>query len=268
MISREKRTFFSITGIICFVIFAHYLNWLKPVENFFRSFINPLSAKLYDISNIKDQKLAQFKTIDELQSAYLKLDEEYLKTKIDVVNLQLLTQENIELKKQLNFLDEKKVSVLGARVIGKNIDPLGNTIIIDRGRLDGVDLQYAVSAGTGVLVGKIVRVENHSAVVQLINDNHSKIAGMLANGNASIGLVEGGYGISIRMNYVPQNENINIGDSVISSGLEQNIPRGLLIGSVEAIEKEAYQPFQSAILKPTVNLEKISLVSVLVPQKE
>ena len=53
-------------------------------------------------------------------------------------------------------------------------------------------------------------------------------------------------------------------DSVVTSGLESGIPRGLLIGKVEAVEKEAYQPFQKAVLTSLINLEKISLVSIIV----
>jgi len=52
----------------------------------------------------------------------------------------------------------------------------------------------------------------------------------------------------------------------VTSGLEKGIPQGLLIGTVEAIEKEAYQPFQKAILNPLANLDKITLVSVLINQ--
>jgi rod shape-determining protein MreC len=65
------------------------------------------------------------------------------------------------------------------------------------------------------------------------------------------------------MNYIPQNEIIKVGDMVITSGLEENVPSGLLIGVIEAVEKEAYQPFQKAVITPSVDLTKIKQVLVI-----
>jgi len=75
--------------------------------------------------------------------------------------------------------------------------------------------------------------------------------------------VEGGYGISLRMNLIPRDEAVRIGDQVVSSGLEKNIPRGLLIGTVAVIENEPYKPFQQAILNSVADLSKLTVVGAL-----
>lgn len=263
MISKTK-TFTSIILVLAIIIFFHYLGWLRPIENFFRSLINPLSVVMYDLSIKSGNETKQFSSVEELKLAYLKLAEDNRQLEIKTADYGLLKQENDDLKKQLNFLQKQKMPTIGAQVIGKNIDPLGNTVIIDRGLEDGIKIDQPVIADNGILVGKIARVENSTSIVRLINDNQSKIAAMVINMDRSMGLVEGGYGISVRMNFVPQNETINVGDLIVSSGLEKTIPKGLLLGTVEAVEKEAYQPFQQAVLQPAINLEKLSLVSVLV----
>ena len=58
--------------------------------------------------------------------------------------------------------------------------------------------------------------------------------------------------------------DLNIGDVVVTSGLEEGMPRGLLIGTVEAVEKEAHQPFQTAVIKPFISFSKITLASILI----
>ena len=59
------------------------------------------------------------------------------------------------------------------------------------------------------------------------------------------------------------NKKNNICDQIITSGLEQSIPRGLLIGEVAVAENEAYQPFQQAVLTTATDLSKLTIVSVL-----
>ncbi|MBU2542913.1 rod shape-determining protein MreC [Patescibacteria group bacterium] len=263
----KVKTFLSITTVIFIFICFHYIGWLLPFENFFYKFITPGSQIIHSLSiKINDQE-ENFESIDDLKTAYQKTKKEIIKMQVEQIQISLLEQENKELKKQLNFLKEKGYYYIGANVIGKNIDPLGNTIILNRGSSDGVKLNNAVIIDEGIIVGKIAKVEKNLSVVRLINDNQSKIIAAITNQDKSSGLVEGGYGISVYMNFIPQNETIVIGDMIITSGLEENIPKGLLIGRVEAVEKEAFQPFQKAIISPLVNLEKITIVSIIIPKE-
>jgi rod shape-determining protein MreC len=86
---------------------------------------------------------------------------------------------------------------------------------------------------------------------------------VVLNDDSSPGVVDGGYGISLRMQFIPRNENVHIGDQIVTSGLEDKIPKGLLLGTVAVVENEAYQPFQEAVLTPAVNLSKLTFVTVI-----
>ena len=174
----------------------------------------------------------------------------------------LLTEENDNLREQLNFLDKETISI-GADVISRSTDVLRNTIVINRGLEDGVLMDLPVITGRGFYIGKIKRVDSNSSVVQLISDQYSRVASTVLNKEKSIGVVEGGFGLSLQMNLIPQNEYISVGEDVITSGLEENIPYGLILGHIDIVEKEPYQPFQKALLSPYVNLNKIQTVSVL-----
>lgn len=247
----KRKTFFSILVLIILVIVSHFFGLLNPLENFLRDIVSPGSNLMYGLSV-------------KMGGEENKCADELLKNKTAETALQLAQEENNELRAQSRFLKKQKWQTVGADVTGKNIDTLGNTLIINRGSRDGVKENDPVIIHDGILIGKIARVEEKISVIRLINDNQSKFAATIMNTDRSLGLIEGGYGISVQMNYIPQNETINIGETIITSGLEDNVPRGLLIGAIETVEKEAYQPFQKAIVKPLADLNKINLVSVII----
>ncbi len=212
-----------------------------------------------------EDELDQIKNIERLKGEYRELEEKYLTNLVQGTELEVLRQENSLLRDQLAFFNKNKYyHHVGAEVIGENIDPVGSTLIIDRGSDSGINPGNPVIVGDGIMIGKVLRVNEQTSLVRLLNDSQSRVAAMVMNGEKSIGLVEGGFGISIRMNFIPQNEKLNLGDLIVTSGLEQGILKGLLLGKVEVIEKEAYQPFQKAILSPLVDFSKIDLVSVIV----
>lgn len=257
-------TFLAVSAVIGLTILFHYFGWLKPVESFFRYIVNPGSKAMYALSVKINNEDENFKTPEDLLSAYEKMKNEWLKNKINEVELQTLRQDNENLRQQLNFLKTKNYDSIGAEIIGKNIDPTESTLIINRGSKDGVEEGGPVVVGDGILVGKIAKVEDSTAVVRLLDDNQSRVAATVVNYEKSIGLIEGGYGISVQMNLIPQNESVSVGDMIVTSGLEEKMPRGLLIGVIQAVEKEAHQPFQKAVIKPFMSFDKVTMASVLI----
>ncbi len=244
----------------------HYIGWLKVPENVMRRMIVGLSDPIYRLSSQAGQGSNQFATKEELEAAYQDMERRFKEVEVDMVQFELIKKENQQLREQLHFFRTTPYQHVGAvvsRVVGKDIDPMSNTVVVNRGAKDGVAVGNPVIVANGVLVGKIARTEEDISVVRLINDNQSKVAATVMNKEQSIGLVEGGFGISVRLNFIPQNETVQVGDSIVTSGLEDEIPRGLLIGRVESVEKEAYQPFQKAVLSPAANLEKIQDVSII-----
>lgn len=263
----KMKTAVSITIVIGIVVVIHRFGWITDIEHGMRRIILALSGSLYSVSVTPADSIRRFQTTEELESAYLQLEETIKKTEIGAVQFELMQKENEQLRKQLRFLQETPYQYVGAvvsRVVAKDIDPVSNTVVIDRGTQSGVSVGDPVIVGEGILVGKIARVEESMSVVRLINDNQSKVAATVVSKEKSIGLIEGGFGISVRLNFIPQHEVVQVGDRVVTSGLEDGIPRGLLIGIVESVEKEAYQPFQKAVISPSVNLERIQDVSVII----
>ncbi|OIO19549.1 MAG: rod shape-determining protein MreC [Candidatus Magasanikbacteria bacterium CG_4_10_14_0_8_um_filter_32_14] len=263
MVTKSKTaTFFTIFFVIIFVVGFNYFHWLDFVE---KPLIFIVDWSLKPINKIKlyFKKTEQPLTTDDINT----LEQIKEKNQLSEINVQILTEENLELKKQLNFFVQNNFEHVGAVVLSRTVNPLATTIMIDKGNKDGIQEGDPVVVNNGILIGKIIKVEDNRSVVRLINDNNSAIGATIMNRERSIGLVEGGYGLGVRMNYIPQNEVITPGDIIISSGLSDTIPRGLVIGNIEVVDKKPNEPFQQAVITPTADLSYINLVSIIVHKK-
>lgn len=255
----KSRIAVSISVVVAVVIMLHYLGWLSPIEHVFRQIVNKGAKPLYSLS-IQNTAVS---TTDDTNTSNIVIEE--LQTIIARLELEkdVLTEENDELRKHLNFFSSSTFSYIEAEIIGKNVDPVANTLIINKGTEFGIQIGDPVIAKEGIFIGKIARVERETAIVRLLQDGQSKVAATIRNEEKTLGIIEGGYGVSVQMNFIPQNETINIGDKIMTSGLEASVPRGLYIGTVEEVQKETYEPFQEAIVTPEINTQRLHIVSVI-----
>lgn len=180
---------------------------------------------------------------------------------------QRLEQENEQLKKIISFQAKTNYRQVSTRVISRDFVSSEQILVLDAGSNEGLEVGQPVIAADGVMVGKIIKTNEHLAWLRLLNDGSSQVAAKILSRDKSIGVVEGGYGLSVKMNYIPRNETVAVGDIVVTSGWEMTVPAGLVLGQVVAIENESYKPFQQAVISPLVNLEKLSIVSVLIRTK-
>jgi len=184
---------------------------------------------------------------------------------LELLNSQLLSaqQENEELRVSLNYLKENPYTSIGAEVIGKSSATYEQVLIINKGTIHGIKPGYPAIVGEGYLVGKIIVAHKTYSLLQLLIDNNSAVAATIQNIDKTSGVVNGEYGLSLQMNFIPQNENVVVGDKVISSGLEKYIPRGLLLGVVEEVSVEQGELFKAADIKTMLDFNKITSLIIL-----
>lgn len=252
-------------AVIVLLLGLHYLNWLKPAENVLVRVLTPIQAKARDFSSgIKDF------SNNWLNKRNLLLENNDLKEKlktsrVDQAKLNSLSAENELLKKELKFLEERPVKYVAAKIVTGISDPLSQSVIINRGRKDGITKGLAVVADKGILVGKVYEVRDNFSKVLLLTDSQSKVAATIQNLDLTIGLVEGQFGLSFAMTNIPQNQAVAEGDLIVTSGLEGNIPKDLLIAQVESVNQVESEIFKTAILKPVIPFNNLSYVLVIIP---
>jgi rod shape-determining protein MreC len=188
-----------------------------------------------------------------------------------------LRHENDELKLQLNQLQSKaaeadrlgtllsfrqahqSISMVVARVIGTSADTASQTIYLDRGERDNIRRNMGVITPDGV-VGKVIESYRNTSQVLLLTDKDSGVGAMLAE--TRIQSPVGGLGEPLlSMKYVANDDTVNVGDRVVTSGMDRIFPRDLPVGTVTQIKPGT--PFKQIRLRPAANLERLEEVIVL-----
>ncbi len=170
-----------------------------------------------------------------------------------------MESENARLRELMSFKQEAALKGIVARVIGFDPSNWSKIVTIDSGRLRGVERGQAVVAGNGV-VGQVISVGQLSSRVLLIIDHTSGIDAIVQGGRAR-GVIEGS-GEGCQLNFVPIEEEVRVGDRVITSGMDGVYPKGLLVGVVANVEKKGQGMFQKIAVTPAVNFRKIEEVLV------
>ncbi len=173
--------------------------------------------------------------------------------------------EALRLRGLLNFHDaHPETEMLAAEVIGSSSDSSSHTLFINRGEKDRIRMNYAVITPDGV-IGKIVEVFPRSAQVQLINDPNSGV-GALFSTTRTHGVVRGTGDPNPHMEYVIDEEKVQKGEVVVTSGEDKIFPKDLLIGTVATAQPG--NPFQTITVTPAARLDRLEDVIVLLSQHD
>ena len=251
--------------VVLFILFFHYLGWLRPIENLTVRIFSPVQEFFYSLSQHSGGFYDAWLKKRDLLAENEKLRGELAKLSVDYGLLKSLEEENSVLKKELNFIEEKKQRFIAAKIISGVSDPLTKSVIINRGSRDGIEKGLAVISQQGVVVGKVIEVNEDFSKVLLLSDNRSKVAVKLYNLDHTVGLVEGSFGLSFSMTNIPQNQQIEEGDLVVTSGLEGKIPNNLPVAKVESVKSVESEIFKTAILSPIIPFDSLSYVLVIIP---
>lgn len=184
---------------------------------------------------------------------------------IQAQETQVLREENELLRAELGFTQRAGVEYIVASVLAKSISHSVSRFVIDVGTDDGVQLGAAAVTGEGIYVGKITNVGRHSATVSAPTDPSHSVAVSLLNESRTIGVATGSIGDLLQIDFIPTDEVIGQNDLVVTSGLEDLIPSGLIVGVVNTVTELTGSPFQQAIVEPLSDMRRLSIVLILNP---
>ncbi len=262
-----------VTVMILLAAFVFYSLHLKdkeresPIE---RTVLNLMSPAIKVISRINDGAAGIWN--DYMNLVGVQKENRQLRETVKSLNSRLLESReavlaNERLKKMLDLKNSLSVPSLAASVIGEDGTPWFKTILIDRGERDGLREGMPVIAANGV-IGQLVKVVASSSRVLLITDHASGVAGIIQRSRAR-GVVKGKGGGTCSLEFALADEDVKVGDTVITSGIGGVFPKGLIIGEVSMVKKGEYGIFQTVEVRPAVNLARLEEVLVLLqPPRE
>lgn len=268
MRTRISIIIFIVVAVIFFIILLQFLPLTKPLNGFLSLLTNPLNAQVYQKTTSFSNWISFLFHSRERLSEMEKLKNEVMILSNQVAGLQKTALENETLRQQLDFLEAVRYAYLLTNVIGR-IEQSGQVVLIlDKGEQDGVRTGLPVVVNNGILTGKILKTEKQKSFLLLSIANESRIAAAFANQNGTSGMVKGEHNLSLKMELIPKEALIKPGDIVITSGLENFIPRGLVIGKIEEITTKESDLFQTAYLQSLYSIPDLQILAILLAPEE
>lgn len=260
--NRSGTTFAVLLSLALLALVLHSTNNLQPVESLVLVALAPVQSGL---TLVADQVRGVGQTVydlAELRQRNKQLQDAVDRLMVENVRLREVESENQNLLSLLNFVEANPFyQYTASRVIGRDPGNLLGYIMIDAGRRSGIKSGMVVITERG-LVGQVTDVAETSSKVLLITDPLSGVNAVVQRSRAT-GLVRGEVGGLLRLEEIPQEANLEMGDIVLTSGLGSTFPRGLVVGQVTDIAKHDVDMFQRAVLHPTVDFNRIEVVLLI-----
>ena len=237
----------------------------KESKNFIYTISSPFQSSLWNGRIKIFNFLKSFIKIGEIGEKERILREENQKLTSEIVSLKEIKEENEDLRKALGLGIQKKLKLSFVQIIGKNI--IQDTILINKGSDDGISKNMPVITPQKVIIGKISKVYKNFSEVELVSNKKISFDAEIQGVKDSFGVGKGNGNLNIIVNLVPRKKRISKGNLVISSGLGNIFPKGLLIGKVKKIEKKDTEAFQKITVEPAFNIKEISNLFVIIGRK-
>lgn len=239
---------------------------LQPVSNALAAIGGPFAGGLSAASAGAASWVSAATSIGGLSK-----ENQQLRTEVNDLK-QRLSQEteikaqNEELRKQLNVGSVRPENLIAAEVIGYQPDNFRQFITIGRGSRDGIKQGMAV-VSQGALVGTIQDVTPNTAKVFLVIDPTFRVTALDQDApNRPTGTIYGQIGGGLIMDKIAQTETVSPGDTVVTTGTGSEIPKGLIIGKVQTVERRDNGVFQVAQVTSGVAFNRLEVVYVVARQ--
>ena len=265
----NKRTYVIASGLVLLLV-ALCLN-LSPdsstrLKRTFSSFFIPLFSLQKGMEQAGD-----FISDNSTPRKVLLLELHDLKQSNQMLRLQLaqnqnLTQENVNLRKQLKLLPKTEWNPRLTRIVGRDPVNWWRSAQIDLGSMDGVKVDMPVLAVNG-LVGRVQEVHPHRSRVALLGDPACRIS-VTVKATGENGVLSAGGGTVfnptlVNLLFLPASTEARPGDTLFTSGLGEIFPRGIIVGKLLAVEPAPGALTTTARVKLSVNSSKLNEVWVL-----
>lgn len=182
--------------------------------------------------------------------------------------LESLRAQNDQLTALLGVHSSFDYQTVAAEVISRRTTDQERAISLDRGTDVGLEVGDPVIGAGGALIGQVVEVGPNFARVLLISDTRVNVAGLIESSRA-VGLISGQLGQPLEMVNIPAEVTVNLNETVVTAGIElaegirSPYPKGLLIGTVSFVSRSPDQLFQTALVTPVADLDRLEYVLVI-----
>jgi rod shape-determining protein MreC len=251
LVSISTHTIVTLPGRIASTIAGAFQQIFSSIGNSFKGTVFAIQ-ELSDLRN-------QYEALSKEMESFKTMERDYTEIKA----------ENNRLKDQLGFAQNITTVVSPARIIAKDPGNIYSSYVIDKGIRNGVAKNLAVTAfqnGTEGLVGKIISPRNGTSLVIPIFDQRFFVSARLSRTRAE-GLVNGRGNAEdvLEMRYISKLNalDVQVGDLVVTSGLDSIYPPDIAIGRVKKVELPEYSSSAMIHLEPSLDFSRLEYLFVI-----
>jgi rod shape-determining protein MreC len=264
MLKKRKSKAVIILIAVVLLLFFHYLNWLRPVERAILYIVEPAQTNIYSVSSTLYKYITNIFQSQNLSVENEVLRQEVIKLRLNQLELRSVQQENEYLRTELNFIENNNLTAIVSKIISKPRQQ-NEMLIIDKGSRDGLVEGLPVLVESGVLIGKISKVEEDRSFVSLLTHTKSSVAVSVNNSKNSQGIVQGNLGLGLILDLIPLGHDLQAGSLVFTSGLEDKIPEMYLVGEIVSILDRGSDLYQKAEILPPVDYSALKILTIILP---
>jgi len=262
----KTKSFILALLIITGLIFLNLPSVSSKVKNLFYSISYPISKQVNNITNQIKNSWEFLESLKQIREQNIQLEKNIRKLEAENIKLKELKRENALLRSCLDLSVAETYNIELASVVNYDFQGLEKFILINRGRSSKIQKGAFVIISNNILVGRVVEVFDNFSKVLLITSSNSKIPSLIQESRVK-GLIRGTKEKKLILDLVSKDTEVEKGQIVVSSGIEENLSKGFFIGEISFVQKEENKIFQYIEVIPAVNLEKLEQVFIIKNQK-
>jgi rod shape-determining protein MreC len=267
--ARRRGIAFTVLVLVTLLLMAFSSNpAVRDVQNGVGFAFRPLQGTIDDVARGIASIGAAITEIDRLRVDNAALEAENERLAAENARLDEIRRENEQLTALLQLRAGLDFQTAAASVIARESSEFRRLVVLDKGSAAGIAVGDVAVAAGGALAGRVVEVGPDSAKVVLVTDSTSTVTGQLST-NAATGEVVGQLGGVLIMRQIDATETVAVGDEVVTAGIvlgggvRSAYPKGLLVGQVVDVRRDANDVVQTAYLQPAAHLDKLEFLLVI-----
>lgn len=238
----------------------------SPVTRIVGFVTTPVQRLASGIGSFFGKGLSYFADFDALQAENEELRRQLREMEQTVRDAELALEENARLRQQAGQPERmRELTTISAEVIARNPGDWATTLTLDKGTNHGVAEGDLVTTVDG-MVGYVSEVQSNYCEITTVIDVEMQ-CGALITRTRETAIAEGNYDLmadgNLRLSYLTDDASVVIGDTVETSGRGGLFPKGIMIGTVESVLPEDNGISYYAVLKPFVDVDTVSSVSIV-----
>ncbi len=249
----EFKEYFILTLLVLFSIILLTLNdnpQLKALRSYTVASVGIIQNTLAMVPNIFE--------LERENEVLRKLNVTLLD---EVSRLREAKLENARLRELLGLKEKIKYKFVSSDVIGKTLHLQRNTITLNVGKNNGVNVDMPVISEQGI-VGRIVAVSSNYSIAQLLLNKDFRTSVKIQRSRVD-GILGWDGTDRLMVKNVSKKQDVKVGDAAITSEYSKIFPPDIKVGVVISVDENPVTLFKDILIEPSVDFTRLEQVFVI-----